>query len=169
MAMAMHALHIAGVEALTKCLVVPLATGMSLSLCLLTVRAKLCTSPDARYVIWPRIDQKSCFKCIMTAGLIPLVVENVVNGDAIETDVEAVARLLVSDEYKGKVVAVLSTTSCFAPRRPDKIDALARLCEEHSVAHVINNAYGLQCPGISRLINRACAVGRGEYCCLNTC
>ena len=24
--------------------------------------------PGAKYVIWPRIDQKSCFKCILTAG-----------------------------------------------------------------------------------------------------
>jgi arylsulfatase len=30
----------------------------------------------------------------------------------------------------------------------------------HDVAHVINNAYGLQCKKTSKLINRACAVGR---------
>ena len=24
--------------------------------------------PGAKFVIWPRIDQKSCFKCILTAG-----------------------------------------------------------------------------------------------------
>jgi O-phospho-L-seryl-tRNASec:L-selenocysteinyl-tRNA synthase len=65
--------------------------------------------------------------------------------------------------YKGKIAAVLSTTSCFAPRRPDKVDEIARLCAEHDVAHVVNNAYGLQCPGICRLINRAVAVGRVDY------
>ena len=176
MCMAMHALQVLGVNSMNKCIVVPLATGMSLSLCLLTIRGKLSASPspssapsssstptEPRYVIWPRIDQKSCFKCILTAGFTPLVVENKIVGDAIETDVDAIRALLCSDAYRGKVAAILSTTSCFAPRRPDRIDAIAKLCEEHGVAHVINNAYGLQCPGISRLVNRACTVGRVDY------
>ena len=31
--------------------------------------------PGAKFVIWPRIDQKSCFKCILTAGnfAVPLI------------------------------------------------------------------------------------------------
>ena len=47
---------------------------MSLTLCLLSLKQK---NPEAKYVIWPRIDQKSCFKCILAAGLIPLIVENI--------------------------------------------------------------------------------------------
>ena len=39
---------------------------MALLLVLLTLRAQ---RPNARYVIWPRIDQKSCFKCILSAGV----------------------------------------------------------------------------------------------------
>jgi O-phospho-L-seryl-tRNASec:L-selenocysteinyl-tRNA synthase len=61
---------------------------------------------------------------------------------------------------------VLSTTSCFAPRQPDAIDEIAKLCKEFNVAHVINNAYGLQCPLITKLINRAVVVGHvdaGRY------
>ena len=53
----------------------------------------------------------------------------------------------------------MSTTSCFAPRQPDAIDEIAKLCKEFQVAHVINNAYGLQCPIITKLINRAVVVG----------
>lgn len=50
---------------MTNCFVVPMATGMSLTLCFLTLRHK---RPKAKYIIWPRIDQKSCFKSMITAG-----------------------------------------------------------------------------------------------------
>lgn len=50
---------------MTNCFVVPMATGMSLTLCFLTLRHK---RPTAKYIIWPRIDQKSCFKSMITAG-----------------------------------------------------------------------------------------------------
>jgi len=58
-------LTISGVPSVTSAFVVPMATGMTLMLCMLafkSMRAK------ARYVLWPRIDQKSCFKSILTAG-----------------------------------------------------------------------------------------------------
>lgn len=50
---------------MASCFVVPMATGMSLTLCFLTLRHR---RPNARYIIWPRIDQKSCFKAMITAG-----------------------------------------------------------------------------------------------------
>ena len=55
-----------------KCLVLPLATGMTLTLILLTLKA---IKPNAKYVIWPRIDQKTCLKCILTAGALPIVIQ----------------------------------------------------------------------------------------------
>lgn len=45
---------------------VPMATGMSLVLCMLTLKQE---RPGAKFVLWSRIDQKSCFKCIITAGM----------------------------------------------------------------------------------------------------
>ena len=51
--------------------------------------------PAAKYVIWPRVDQKSCFKAISTAGFIPLVVPNKLVGDEVVTDVDAVKALLL--------------------------------------------------------------------------
>lgn len=54
-----------GVRSAKACLVLPVATGMSLVMTLLTLKQQ---RPGAKYVIWPRIDQKSCFKCILTAG-----------------------------------------------------------------------------------------------------
>ncbi|XP_013921126.1 PREDICTED: O-phosphoseryl-tRNA(Sec) selenium transferase, partial [Thamnophis sirtalis] len=56
---------LAGAKAASSCFVLPMATGMSLTLCFLTLRHR---RPKARYILWPRIDQKSCFKAMVTAG-----------------------------------------------------------------------------------------------------
>ena len=48
--------------------------------------------PTAKYVLWSRIDQKSCFKSILTAGLEPVVVELLQRGEELGTDLEAIAR-----------------------------------------------------------------------------
>ena len=69
------------------CLLLPVATGMSLTLVLLAMRN---ANPKATHVIWPRIDQKSCYKGILTAGLTPIVVEQALVGDELCTDVVAV-------------------------------------------------------------------------------
>ena len=42
---------------------------MSLAFTMLSVRH---TKPEAKYVLMPRIDQKSCVKSILTAGKIAL-------------------------------------------------------------------------------------------------
>lgn len=54
-----------GVNNSAGCFMVPMATGMSLVLCMLTLKQE---RPGAKFVLWSRIDQKSCFKCIITAG-----------------------------------------------------------------------------------------------------
>lgn len=150
-----HALQIGGAKQ-KNCLLLPLATGMSLNMCLLQMRKR---RPRADVVIFPRIDQKSCFKSILTAGLTPIVVDNVLREDgSMETDIAGVTKVI--SEYGERVLCILSTTSCFAPRQPDKIDELAKLCKEMNIGHVINNAYGTQCPLITKLVNRADVVGR---------
>ena len=111
-----------------------------------------------KYVIWSRIDQKSCFKSIITAGLTPLVVDNIIVNGQMQTNIAHIQELL--EKYGEEILCVMSTTSCFAPRQPDLIDEIARLCKKHCVGHVINNAYGLQCSYITKLINRATVVGR---------
>ena len=161
MSLVAHALEVSGYSpAMTKHapLVLPLATGMSLTMCLLTLKKQ---RPGAEFVIWPRIDQKSCFKCILTAGLKPLVVENKLNAEdglSMSTDVAAIQSLI--EQHGDKVLCVLSTTSCFAPRQPDLVDEIARVCKVAEVGHVINNAYGVHCPLIAKLINRAATIGR---------
>lgn len=159
--LAHHAIVLSGITSMKKSLIVPLATGMTMSLCLSTMKSQ---NPAATFVIWPRIDQKSCFKAILNAGLNPIVVENILENGCMTTDVAAIARLI--DEHEGKILCVLSTTSCFAPRQPDAVDKIAAMCREKDVGHLINNAYGLQCASIAKLINRACLLGRvdaGRY------
>ena len=131
---------ITGVRSAQKCVLLPVATGMALLLVLLTLRQK---RPTAHHVIWPRVDQKSCFKCIVSAGPIwsralcvcvcvcmilvglslsgfqPEVVENVLEGDELRTDVIAVEEQ-IRNLGAETVACVFTTTSCFAPRAYDK-------------------------------------------------
>lgn len=144
------------IHSVREVLVLPLSTGMALSLVLLTLRRK---RPAARFVVWPRIDQKTCLKCIFTAGFEPIVVENVRDGDMLRTDVAAV-RALVALHGPEAILCVLSTTSCFAPRVPDKVVELAELCKEHGIPHVVNNAYGVQQSKCCSAIEQASRKGR---------
>ena len=106
-----------GMSCINDCIVLPFATGMSITLTLLALKAE---KPEAEYVIWPRIDQKTCLKSILTANLQPIVIQPVVSGDELTTDLEAI-EAAIKDKGAEKVLCVFSTTSCFAPRTPDKV------------------------------------------------
>jgi len=123
------------------------------------------TANQRNIVLWSRIDQKSCFKAVLSAGFQCIVVPTTMDGDEVITDLMAMNEMM--EQYRGQVLAVISTTSCFAPRVPDQIDEIGKLCASATdddgsggVAHVINNAYGLQCSTTVKLLNRACVVGR---------
>ncbi|MEE6462363.1 hypothetical protein FKM82_001567 [Ascaphus truei] len=133
-------IKMAGVRSATSCFVVPMATGMSLTLCFLTLRHK---RPKAKYIIWPRIDQKSCFKSMITAGFEPVVIENVLEGDELRTDLNAV-EVQIQELGADRILCVHSTTSCFAPRVPDRLEELAVICAKYDIPHIVNNAYGVQ-------------------------
>ncbi|EGG21842.1 O-phosphoseryl-tRNA selenium transferase [Cavenderia fasciculata] len=150
----MDSMSVAGLNSIGECLVLPMATGMTIALTLMTF-TKHCRPPTAKYVIWPRIDQKSCLKAIATAGLVPVVIENVLQGDVITTDLEAIENKII-ELGPENVVCVYSTTSCFAPRVPDRIIEISELCYKYNVGHIINNAYGLQCSKIVHAINESC-------------
>jgi len=77
-------------------------------------------------VLWPRIDQKTCAKAVVSAGmeLVPIAMR--LQGDALVTDVAAV-RSKIAELGADNVLCVLSTTSCFAPRMPDAVAELVRL------------------------------------------
>ncbi len=136
-----------------------MATGMSLGLVLSSLRQV--RPPGARRVVWIRMDQKSCLKAILTFGFIPVVVPNTIIGDySVSADIEALRSRILMDGGVDTVVAVVTTSSCFAPREPDALDVVAKLCKDFDIPHVVNNAYGVQCSSTVKLINRACTVGR---------
>lgn len=145
-----------GAPKTAACLVVPMATGMSLVLCLLTLRQQ---RPKAKYVIWPRIDQKSCFKSMITAGFEPVIIENCLEGDELRTDVVEIEKKIKSLGAES-VLAIMTTTSCFAPRAIDRLEEVAQLCSKYEVPHLINNAYGIQSSKCMHHIQEAARVGR---------
>ena len=51
----------------------------------------------------------------------------------------------IEDRLKtGNYSAVVSTTSCFAPREPDQVLQIQALCDKYGCTQVVNNAYGTQ-------------------------
>lgn len=152
----LHALKLAGLVETKACLLTPLATGMGLVLSFLAVKS---LRPKAKFIIWPRIDQQTCFKAIFTAGFIPIVIENVLEGDELRTDVKAIERCLNEIDNE-EILALVTTSSCFAPRAPDRLIEVAKMCRKHSVPHIINNAYGVQAKDTCALITSAMRKGR---------
>lgn len=144
-------LKLMGIEVPIYLALVPVATGMSIVLSLITLRK---FRPDAKYVIWSRIDQKSCFKSIIAAGYEPLILDTVKNGNFLSTNLEEIKKMI--EKFGAKNIAcIITTTSCFAPRNCDDIELVATICKNNNIPHLINNAYGLQSRYIMKRIQRA--------------
>ena len=75
------------------------------------------------------------------------------------TDVHAVEAAVATCGGPDRVCAVVSSTSCFAPRGCDAVVEIAQLCARLHCGHVINNAYGVQVPTVLHCHDRciACA------------
>eukprot|EP00055_Hartaetosiga_balthica_P012691 m.62429 g.62429 ORF g.62429 m.62429 type:complete len:502 (-) comp8030_c3_seq3:1882-3387(-) len=154
--MMLHLLQACGMQRAKACIILPIATGMSIVMCLLTLKQK---RPTAKYVVWLRIDQKTCFKAINTTGFIPIVVDGILEGDAIASNIVELKRVL--DEIpEEEITCVITTTSCFAPREMDRVEEVSVICKEKNVPHLINNAYGVQCSKCMHAVNEAMRVGR---------
>ncbi|GFO47620.1 O-phosphoseryl-tRNA(sec) selenium transferase [Plakobranchus ocellatus] len=151
----MDIIKLSGIKSVKNGFVVPVATGMALVLCMLTLKLK---RPEAKYVLWPRSDQKSCFKSIITAGLVPVVIENLLAGDELRTDIAAILKK-IQELGANNILCVMSTTSCFAPRAPDKLEEISALCKEYDIPHLVNNAYGLQSSKCTHLLQQAAHIG----------
>lgn len=98
-------------------------------------------------MLWPRVDQKTCLKSLVLAGVkvVPMPMKR--NGDQLCTDVEGLDAK-VAELGADRVLGIVTTTSCFAPRAADDVVAVARLCARHGIGHIINNAYGVQASGV---------------------
>jgi O-phospho-L-seryl-tRNASec:L-selenocysteinyl-tRNA synthase len=142
-------LHAAAME---EVIVVPTATGAAIMLALMGLRKG---APPARHkVLWLRVDQKSALKAIQATGLTPVVVENRLSGDEVVCDLAALHEAILR-EGPDAILAVVSCASCFAPRAPDPLPAIAKLCAQFGLRHVVNNAYGFQSRRAVNLLNAA--------------
>lgn len=96
-----------------------------------------------KHSVSSRIDQKTCAKCVVAAGLELVVIPLLQEGDQLCTDLP---RLKAEVQRLGasQIVAILSTSSCFAPRTADSLVEIAKFCQEADIGHVVNNAYGVQ-------------------------
>jgi O-phospho-L-seryl-tRNASec:L-selenocysteinyl-tRNA synthase len=129
-------------------------------------------------VIFLRIDQKSCIKAILNLGLEPIIIDtcpiskkefsnkNENNSESkeimgLESNLTKLKNVL--EEHHSSVLCILSTSSCFAPREPDDVEAVGLLAKEYGVYHVVNNAYGLQCSKTVDMLNRANSQGLIHY------
>jgi len=94
-------------------------------------------------------------------GFDVVVIPNVLDPDSDEvvTDLKAL-EAEISRIGTSKILCVLSTASCFSPRAPDKIIEIAKICKRNDLAHVINNAYGLQSIETCGVITKVCVVPR---------
>ncbi len=133
-------------------LVTPLSTGMSIALVLGGLRREL----GVQRVLYPRIDHKSPQRGISFAGLEEVSIPTLLNDDAVVVDMGA----LESTISKTKSCAVLSTTTFFPPRESDPVKEIAKLCADHDVPLIINNAYGVQSSNIMQSIRSAIDAGR---------
>ena len=151
-------LHSIGMTFIKDIIILPFATGMALTISFLTLRLM---KPKAKYILWSRIDQKTCLKCIITSGYEPIVVNPIPiikNDYELETDIEGIKKSI--DKYGVEnILCVCSTTSCFAPRGYDNIEEISKICKEKGLFHVINNAYGVYCTKIVDMINKSDKIG----------
>ena len=152
-----HALSVAGMLDVKTVTVLPVATGMAITLTLLAMKTQ--RPETAKYVLWPRIDQKTCLKAVVSAGLEPIVIKNLLLGDQLSTDMGAI-EARIEELGPDNIVCVVSTTSCFAPRGADKVEEIAKLCKGAGIGHIINNAYGVQSAALCKLITSAWRKGR---------
>ena len=132
---------------------------MTLTLVLLAMRQK--RPKTARKVVWCRLDQKTCVKAVVGAGLELVVVPPLLRGLSSSPRVAAIERAIDASECGADdIVCVVTSTSCFAPRGCDDIAAVAKLCAAKGVGHVVNHAYGVQARQLCDAVTRGWRRGR---------
>eukprot|EP00924_Labyrinthula_sp_SR-Ha-C_P009987 snap_masked-scaffold_21-processed-gene-5.83-mRNA-1 protein AED:0.02 eAED:0.02 QI:0/-1/0/1/-1/1/1/0/456 len=140
-----------GFSNLSDLLILPSATGVCLLFTLLHLKA-LC-SKRANKILLSRIDQKTVKKVVLSSNLECIELPLDKFDEYLQLNPKTVEESLKS--HGDEVVAVVVVTSCFAPRVPDPVIEIAKLCNKYNKPLVINNAYGLQCTRICHEVNLA--------------
>ncbi|MFX1479590.1 MAG: O-phosphoseryl-tRNA(Sec) selenium transferase [Promethearchaeota archaeon] len=146
-----------GLPNIKEAIVVPLCTGMSLSLTLGALRpdSNENNSNTKRTVLIPQIDHKSLLKSIEFMGFKKKIVKGKIFGDAVKIPIEDIESNVDKDCY-----AIISITSFFPPREPDDIKNISKIAQEKDIIHIVINAYGVQSPEWMKLIRSAIDAGR---------
>ncbi|HIP34825.1 MAG TPA: O-phosphoseryl-tRNA(Sec) selenium transferase [Methanothermococcus okinawensis] len=118
----------------------PVATGLSLSLCLNAVRRMY----NSNVVIYPYAAHKSPIKGIYLVGFRMRLVETKLYGDAVKVDVGDIEDAIVHEIDMGNNPCILSTLTFFPPRESDDIVEIGKICKEYNIPHIVNGAYALQ-------------------------
>ena len=131
-------------------LLLPMATGMSIMMIFLALKQlqqeKLGIKPQQekqRIIIISRVDHKSPIKSIITAGLQPIIVDTIQIGDELSTNLEGIENI-IQEKGADSILGILSCNSCFAPRVPDDLVGISKVCKKYGLYHICNNAFGLQ-------------------------
>jgi O-phospho-L-seryl-tRNASec:L-selenocysteinyl-tRNA synthase len=140
-----------GAPNIKKAMILPMATGMTLALVLCAAR----NLTKGKEVVYPQIDHKTPLKAIHLAGLQERIVEGEVYGEAVNVPTEEIEKAVNEN-----TAAIVSTTTFFPPREPDRIRVIAEIAEQKEIPHIINNAYGVQSREIMKLVRGAIDAGR---------
>ena len=140
-----------GVPNIKKAVVFPMATGMTLALVLCAVR----NLNRGKEVAYPQLDHKTPLKAIRLSGLRERIIQGEVYRDAVNVPAEK-----IENAVNENTAAILSTTTFFSPREPDKIKDIAKIAEKKNVPHIINNSFGVQSREIMKLVRGAVDAGR---------
>ncbi|MFW9819561.1 MAG: O-phosphoseryl-tRNA(Sec) selenium transferase [Candidatus Thorarchaeota archaeon] len=146
-----------GLPNIKDAIVVPVCTGMSLSLTLGALKKddSISTSNNKRTVLVPQIDHKSLLKSIDLMGFKAKIVSGKIFGDAVRIPIEDIKNKLDEDCF-----AIISVTSFFPPREHDDIKEISKIAKENNLVHIVINAYGVQSPEWMKLIRSAIDAGR---------
>lgn len=146
-----------GLPNIEEAIVVPLCTGMSLSLALGALKPQIgeTNSSIKRTVLLPQIDHKSLLKAISLMGLKTKIIEGKIFEDAVRIPIEDIETSIDDDCF-----AIISLTSFFPPREPDNIKDISKFAQRNGLVHIIINAYGVQSPEWMKLIRSAIDAGR---------
>ena len=155
--LARNILRNTGLPNIKDAIVVPVCTGMSLSLALGALKQD--QSEDnlnyKRTVLVPQIDHKSLLKSIDFMGFKAKIVPGQIFGDAVRIPVEEIKNNLDDDCF-----AIISLTSFFPPREHDNIKEISKFAQENNLVHIVINAYGVQSQELMKLIRSGIDAGR---------
>jgi len=146
-----------GLPNIKEAIIVPMCTGMSLSLALGALKPESSekNSNQKRTVLIPQIDHKSLLKSIDLMGFKAKIIAGKIFGDSVRIPIEDIKAKLDDECF-----AVISITSFFPPREHDDIKEISKFAHNNNLIHIVINAYGVQSPEWMNLIRSAIDAGR---------